>query len=378
MNLEYRWLLGLCAAMCLLPSLYTLADVPHYTVVELMPPVDGKSVRGNALNNRGQVVGEWFTQEKGEWFAHGFLWANGQMEDLGTFNAKAINDQGQIVGDSQQHTRPGIKQAALLWQNGQFAPLDTFSDSVVDFAFAINVNGEVMGWSERGQAGTPTFLWQRGQARDINTTPTEPQLPPGASTWYEYQSPYRLNDRGQVAGNLRFEGKSKPLPKNVFDHACIWEKGHLQDLGALPEYPQSKAEAINNRGEVVGATYSPGDGAYNMGSLGHAFLWSHGHMQDLGTLPGDQVSAATCLNDRGQVVGYSAEYANMMATRVRGQRAVLWQQGRIVDLNRVLPQTSGFILTEAVGINRHGQILCRGKRTDGTESSSLHTFLLTP
>jgi probable HAF family extracellular repeat protein len=52
------------------------------------------------------------------------------------------------------------------------------------------------------------------------------------------------------------------------------------------------ALAINNRGQIVGESDLPGDTAT------HAFLWQNGVMTDLGTLPGDAISAQTTLTTK--------------------------------------------------------------------------------
>ena len=64
----------------------------------------------------------------------------------------------------------------------------------------------------------------------------------------------------------------------------------MTDLGTLPGDKISSAVAINDRGQVVGAA-----GPTPM--TGHAFLYSDGAMTDLGTLGGAVGSWASGIND---------------------------------------------------------------------------------
>jgi probable HAF family extracellular repeat protein len=82
----------------------------------------------------------------------------------------------------------------------------------------------------------------------------------------------------------------------------------IRDLGTAGGVA-SRAVDVNERGEVVGSLDTVRTRT-DMPSH-HAFLWSHGRMRDLGTLPlgggGDipNVSEATAINDHRQIVGTS-------------------------------------------------------------------------
>lgn len=69
----------------------------------------------------------------------------------------------------------------------------------------------------------------------------------------------------------------------------------MTDLGTLGGN-RSRAYAVNERGQVLGVSAAP-DGQ------DHAFLWTNGHMVDLGIsrLP---VMPTHALNDEGQVIGH--------------------------------------------------------------------------
>ena len=110
----------------------------------------------------------------------------------------------------------------------------------------------------------------------------------------------------------------------------------ITDLGTLGG-GYSRANAVNERGQVVGASYT------KRGLL-HAFLWQHGKIVDLGTLGGLK-SEALALNGRSQVVGWSSTSAGR-------QHAVLWENGKLVDLGK-----SGMLVSRAVAINESGQAI---------------------
>jgi probable HAF family extracellular repeat protein len=93
-------------------------------------------------------------------------------------------------------------------------------------------------------------------------------------------------------------------------------------------------------------------------------LWQGGgKISALPSLPGaqQQESRAEAINNAGQIVGTS------------GGRAVLWQNGRVLDLNAHIPKDSGWVLKAATAVNNHGWIAGRSTR-DGIP----FVFLLTP
>jgi probable HAF family extracellular repeat protein len=144
-------------------------------------------------------------------------------------------------------------------------------------------------------------------------------------------------------------------------HAVLWKNQSPTDLGNLGGALNNVAYAINNRGQVVGASDLAGD------NTGHGFFWQNGVITDLGTLPGDFWSFAFSINDRGQVVGESCDL-NFNC------RAFFWQNGVMSDLNS-LAVASPLYLIAAADINSHGEIV--GTALDENTGEPL-AFVATP
>jgi probable HAF family extracellular repeat protein len=161
-----------------------------------------------------------------------------------------------------------------------------------------------------------------------------------------------INSLGQVVGDAWFLG-------NVYSHAYLYSNGVKQDLGTLAapglSNIQSTALALNNSGQVVGNS--------NLTIAGpvHAFLYSGGVMRDLGTL-GGRDSNATGINAVGQVVGH-AEYNPASLS----MHAFLYSGGVMRDLG-----TLGGTNSIAYGINNTGQVVGLSQlRGD----AAIHAFL---
>jgi len=88
-------------------------------------------------------------------------------------------------------------------------------------------------------------------------------------------------------------------------------------------------------------------------------------MHDLGTLPGRTESFGDDINRFGQIVGFSRAGFD--------SHAFLYSHGAMQDLNDLISPTSGWILEFANAINDRGQITGTGNH-NGEE----HAFRLTP
>lgn len=109
------------------------------------------------------------------------------------------------------------------------------------------------------------------------------------------------------------------------------------DLGTLGG-GDGAATAMNDRGDIVGwSTVASG--------ARHAVLWRHGVITDLGVLPGDTDSSAVDVNEFGDVAitSFGSDYLT---------RAVLWRDGQLHDLG-----TLGGENSVAIGVNDRRQVL---------------------
>lgn len=159
-----------------------------------------------------------------------------------------------------------------------------------------------------------------------------------------------INDAGTIVGY------GNALAGSEEYHAFVWKKGVMTDLGLTAGLGQSAASAINDRGQIVGHTI-------NEAGEWRGFLLDKGTVTDLGVLstpPGvPQFTTATDINKKGWIVGLSSVdwFQN---------HAFLWKDGVMTDLG-----TLGGPESNASAINDKGQIV----GWSDTASGEKHAFL---
>jgi probable HAF family extracellular repeat protein len=98
-------------------------------------------------------------------------------------------------------------------------------------------------------------------------------------------------------------------------------------------------------------------------------LWSKGKMIDLCVLPNCTTSEGNSINGEGQVVGEAGLSSSTGPIGV----AFLYSDGKMHNLNDMIPANSGWVLSDATGINNRGQIVGTGE-LNGVGAA----FLLSP
>lgn len=327
----------LTAAFAVLP-LRLCAQQP-YVIIDLNQGSPYVQTAAYGINNLGQITGYGVFPVTGTFEA--FVWTGGHFRNLGFFgyqatSGAAINDKGQVAIVAE-----GPAYSALLYTNGKVKQIGGSFTS----ASGMNSNGDVVGEVRGDEGGNTGYAYINGQFTN----------PPGV-----YMAS-AINDSDQIAGTTGYYwGQDGAILSS--EHGCVYSNGVLTDVGSLSGNPRLNTQAfgINNAGDAVGySTASDG--------LHHAFLFSNGAQQDLGTVGGSGTEARA-INNSGLITG------NVVGPYGSGLGAFIFQNGVMSDLTALTPDGaptwSGLAVT---GVNDNGWIVGYG-----SNNGSADAFLAVP
>jgi probable HAF family extracellular repeat protein len=220
---------------------------------------------------------------------------------------------------------------ALLFSGTAYAQQYTVTDLGEVGAWGISDTGEVVGAAGVEGPGTPS--------RAIVWTPAHGIQKFGIFPGGHFSVGQAINHFGVVVGFADFA--------NYYSHAFLstGPSKPLKDLGVLYHTQYSQANAINDSNVVAGYVFS-------LSGATRAFRWTGATgMQGLDSLPRGLNSAATGINNLGQIVGYSSS-----AGQSNNWHACWWPKS-----NGVIPTDLGTlpgdVASGANGINVHGAIV---------------------
>lgn len=291
----------------------------------------------------------------------------------------AINNQGLVAGFS--NLADGTRHAAI-WRDGTITDLLTLGGpgSTVPWP-GINNNGIVVGisltnevdlldedWSCEAGGFIPTttnlacrgFWWENGAMHELPTL--------GGTHGFATE----VNSTGQIVGwaeNLVHDPTCVGVQTLQF-RAVLWEpkKGTTQELPPLHGDSASAATAINEQGQVVGIS-GKCDQAVGRFSALHAVLWDHGTPTEIPNLGGTTWHTPMDINERGDVVGFSNPPGPGDPEGEFIAHAFFWDKhsDQAVDIGVL----DGDSFSEAFAINSRGQVV--GVSFGGPNGS--HAFL---
>ena len=275
----------------------------------------------------------------------------------------SVNDHGWVAGRSNL---PGNRSRhATLWRGGGLTDLGTLGGANSAVLWPVkNVRGIVTGIAQTDEpdplkekwscgfffpaaTGTGTrclgFKWQNGVMTRLPTLGGTHGFATGSNN---------LSEITGWAENQVHDPTCVP-PQQLQFRAVVWGPGdgQIRELPPLPGDTVTAATAINDVGQVVGISGVCDQAAGRFSAI-HNVLWEAGKPTDIGDLGGVAWNTPMALNERGDIVGFAnasaADGGNL------NPRAFLWIRGQGVRSLGALP---GDVSSQATGINEWRQVV---------------------
>lgn len=284
---------------------------------------------------------------------------------------RSINERGWVAGFT---TRSATLRQATLWKGSEAAFLESLAgpngSSTVPWD-GLNNSGMVIGISHTGQnaplgeawsctlggfipasaGGIQTclgFAWKDGVFTPL---PTFPGGHNGFATG--------VNNSGQIVGwaenGIRDDSCDENTPQFLQFRAAVWDvRGQdvtITELPPLPGDEASAATAINERGDVVGISGSC-DQAVGRFTARKSVLWRDGKPTPIGDLGSVSWNTPMAININDEVVGFANRAAG--ADGAIDQVAFYWNEHDGITNLQTLP---GNTSSQAHGINTQGIVV---------------------
>jgi len=275
----------------------------------------------------------------------------------------SINDRGWAAGYS--NLAGNQSRHAVLWRHGLAQDLGTLGGPNSNVAWPVKNNRGILvgiaqtatpeplgeNWSCSAFFPGPNnvgysclgFVWENGEIMALPTLGGNNGFATGA------------NDRGQIVGwaENTVHDQTCVAPQVLQFRAVIWGPGRrqIEELPLIPGDTSSAATAINNRGQVVGISGTC-DQAIGRHTARHAVLWDKGAVTDIGNIGGDTWNTPMAINQRGDVVGFASLPGSDPNNPIL--HAFLWTKH---DGIRDLGTLPGDVSSQALGINERGQVV---------------------
>ena len=198
-----------------------------------------------------------------------------------------------------------------LWSGGLMTALPMGNGFVSGSVLGLNDSGNAVGFVTDPAGGNFPALWAGGALTLLD----HGGMPEGVAA--------SINSQGQVAGAISTHGGM-----NYASHAALWNGTALVDLSNYAT-TQASAVSLNNNGQVLVSANS-GNSTF--------FI----HQQGMDRALGPSITAATAINDLGQVVVGDSNNVNY-----------LWQDGRLT----ALPSTAGDLFDVPWAMNDAGDVV---------------------
>lgn len=289
-----------------------------------------------------------------------------EVVNLGTLGGRqsrgnGINSRGWVAGysdDVGNRIRRGV-----VWKDGAVIELGTLDGFHSNVPWSgVNNTGLVVGITETANVDSlgqrwsctafffpaaPTgrtcvgFVWESGVMKALPTL--------GGQNGFATA----VNNRGQAVGwaETAVNDPTCTPPQVRQFRAVLWEprRGTMRELRPLPGDSTSAATAINERGQVVGIS-GDCDVAVGQASSRHAVIWDGDRVTELENLGGAMWHTPMAINDRGDAVGFSLS----TDPEDPGFRAAFWSRhGGVQNLGTL----EGDASSQAHSINARGQVV---------------------